>query len=301
MSVPLRKLHLLCLLVLALAGFPAAAQFRSTISGTVLDPNNAPVPNADVSVTNVDTGVTASTKSGPDGLYSFPNLITGTYELKATATGFRTFHQRGITLTLNELVRVDAKLELGTVEQSIEVVADASPLNFENATRQEGVAPETINDLPLMVSGSPRNAAQFAVLLPGVSTGGTNNAFDARINGGLQSGDEAIMDGVSMQQGTMSQTGMISFWDFRMTPDMISEFKVLTANYEPQYGATTSANIMVNTKSGTNEFHGGVYEYLRNNWLNSPQFGTDAPPVNREHDFGGYIGGPVKLPVAWSS
>jgi hypothetical protein len=288
-------------LALALMTGTALAQFRSTISGTVLDPNNAPVPNAEVSVTNTDTGTTANTTSGPDGLYSFPNLITGTYELKASATGFRPFVQRGITLTLNQLVRLDVKLELGTVEQSIEVVADASPLNFENATRQEGVAPETINDLPLIVSGSPRNAAQFAVLLPGVSTGGTNNAFDARINGGLQSGDEAIMDGVSMQQGTMSQTGMISFWDFRMTPDMISEFKVLTANYEPQYGSTTSANIMVTTRSGTNDFHGSLYEYHRNTNLNARQFGADKRPKDLEHDFGGAIGGPVKLPIAWSS
>jgi hypothetical protein len=196
---------------------------------------------------------------------------------------------------------VDVQLEVGAVEQTVEVVANASPLNFDNATRQEGVAPETINDLPLIVSGSPRNAAQFAVLLPGVNTGGTNNAFDARINGGLQSGDEAIMDGVSMQQGTMSQTGMISFWDFRMTPDMISEFKVLTSNYEPQYGSTTSANIMVTTKSGTNDFHGGGYEYLRNTSLNARQFGADTRPKDNEHDFGGFIGGPVKLPGLWSS
>ena len=295
------KFSLVGLLLLLLCTGTAWTQFRSTISGTVLDPNNAPVPNADVSVTNVDTGVTASTKSGPDGLYSFPNLMTGSYELKATAAGFRTFVQRGITLTLNELVRVDAKLELGTVEQSIEVIADASPLTFDSAVRQEGVAPETINDLPLIVSGSPRNAAQFAVLLPGVSTGGTNNAFDARINGGIQSGDEAIMDGVSMQQGTMAQTGMISYWDFRMTPDMISEFKVLTANYEPQYGATTSANIMVTTKSGTNEFHGAAYEYLRNTKLNARQFGADTRPVDKEHDFGAAIGGPVKLPLVWNN
>lgn len=277
------------------------AQFRSGVSGTVMDQNNAVIPNAEVSMRNLDTGVVAKTTSGSDGLYSFPNMLTGTYELNATATGFRPFAQKGITLSLNQQARVDIKMDIGTLEQSVEVTANASPLNFETATRQEGVAPETINELPLIVAGSPRNAAQFAVLLPGVNTGGTNNAFDARINGGMQSGDEAIMDGVSMQQGTMSQSGMISFWDFRMTPDMISEFKVLTANYEPQYGSTTSANIMVTSKSGTNEFHGSLYEYLRNTALNARQFGADTRPKDIEHDFGGSIGGPVKIPGLWSS
>jgi hypothetical protein len=289
------------ILMFALAANPAWAQFRSTINGVVLDPNNAAVPNAEIVVTHVETGAVSKAASAGDGNYALPNLVTGTYDLRATAAGFKPFVQRGITLTLNQIVKVDIQLEVGTLEQTVEVTANASPLNFENSTRQEGVAPETINELPLIVSGSPRNAAQFAVLLPGVSTGSSNNAFDARINGGIQSGDEAIMDGVSMQQGTMSQTGMISFWDFRMTPDMISEFKVLTSNYEPQYGTTTSANIMVTTKSGGNEFHGALYEYLRNTSLNARQFGADKRPKDIEHDFGGAIGGPVKLPGLWSN
>ncbi len=295
------NLGLLFSVLFILCSSMAFAQFRSGISGRVLDPGGAAIPGAEVTLISLDTGVEAKTTTEADGLYSFPNLVTGTYDLKVSAPGFRQYEQKGITLTLNQLVRVDVTLELGAVEQTITVEANASPLNFDNATRQEGVSPETINDLPLIVSGSPRNAAQFAVLLPGVTTGGGNNAFDARINGGIQSGDEAVMDGVSMQQGTMSQTGMISFWDFRMTPDMISEFKVLTANYEPQYGSTTSANIMVTTKSGTNEFHGGGYWYFRNTALNARQFGADSRPKDIEHDFGGFIGGPAKLPGIWSS
>jgi hypothetical protein len=300
----MRKLSFLFVLTVVVAmlmACPAWAQFRSTINGVVLDPNGAAVPNAELQVTHTETGAVSKITSAGDGNYSFPNLVTGTYELKATAPGFKPFVQRGITLTLNQIVKVDVTLELGTVEQTVEVVANASPLNFENSTRQEGVDPETINELPLIVAGAPRTSAQYAVLMPGVTTGKTGDAFDARINGGIQSGDEAVMDGVSMQQGTMSQTGMISMWDFRMTPDMISEFKVLTSNYEPQYGSTTSANIMVTTKSGTNEFHGGVYEYLRNTALNARQFGADKRSKDIEHDAGGYIGGPVKVPGLWSS
>ena len=179
--------------------------------------------------------------------------------------------------------------------------ANASQLNFENAARAEGVTPETINELPLIVAGGPRNSAQFLVLLPGVSTGGGNNSYDARINGGMATGDEAIMDGASMQEGFMSQSGMVSFFDFRMTPDMISEFRVLTSAYEPEYGASTGGQLIATTKSGTSEYHGGVFEYLRNKSLNATQWQIDRKPGDQrskdnEHENGFFVGGPARDP-----
>jgi hypothetical protein len=222
--------------------------------------------------------------------------VAGDYSLRVSAQGFRPYEQTRVSVRVNQLVRLDVRLEVGSVTEVVTVTADASPLNFENATRQEGVSPEIINELPLIVSGGVRNAANFAVLAPGVNTGGGQaEAFRSRINGGIQSGDEAIMDGVSMQQGTMSQTGMISFWDFPMTPDMVSEFKVLTTNYEPQYGASTSAQIIVETKAGGPEYHGAAYWYHRNTVLNARQFGADARPKDIEHDYGVAIGGPFPL------
>src|SRR4029450_11173587 len=104
---------------------------------------------------------------------------------------------------------------------------------------------------PLLMNTGPRAAAAFATLMPGVSTGGGNNAFDVRINGGLQSGDEASVDGVSMQQGHMSQGGMVSILqDFPFTPDMVSEVKVLTSNYAPEYGSSTGGQTMAGPKAG---------------------------------------------------
>src|SRR5205823_10393570 len=100
-------------------------------------------------------------------------------------------------------------------------------INYDNGTLQGGIDPETVKDLPLIVSGKPRSSASFAVLLPGVSTGNSNEAFNARINGGLQSGDEALLDGATMQEGFMSQSGMVSIQgDFQMSPDMVQEVKV---------------------------------------------------------------------------
>jgi hypothetical protein len=274
---------------------------NSGIGGRVTDPSGATVPGAELTLTSLARQTTAKATVGSDGLYAFPNLEPGAYELKVAAPGFKAFTQSGITLVVNQIARLDVKLEVGTGVQSVEVQANASPLNFDNAVRQEGVTPETINKLPLVVAGGPRNSAQMAVLLPGVNTGSSPSAYDARINGGLKSGDEAVMDGVSMQEGTMSQSGMVSFWDFRMTPDMISEFRVMTSTYSPEYGDSTGGQIIVTTRSGTDQFHGAAFEYLRNKSLNALQFTNDRGPGDQrpkdnEHEFGFSFGGPLKIP-----
>jgi outer membrane receptor protein involved in Fe transport len=151
------------------------------------------------------------------------------------------------------------------------------------------------------MNSGPRAAAAFATLMPGVSTGGGNNAFDARINGGLQSGDEASLDGVSMQQGFMSQGGMVSiFQDFPMSPDMVSEVKVLTSNYAPEYGSSTSGQIMAVTKSGGSSFHGAGFEFHRNDALKATQWGADDKPEFKRNNYGANLGGPAKLPGIWS-
>ena len=127
-----------------------------------------------------------------------------------------------------------------------------------------------------MFATGPRSSATFVLLMPGVSTGGTANAFDSRINGGMQSGDEAVLDGASMQQGFMSQSGMVSiFQDFPFSPDMVSEIKVVTTSYEPHYGSSTSGQIVATTKSGGDRFHGAVFEYHQNDGLNATPWGAD--------------------------
>jgi hypothetical protein len=130
-----------------------------------------------------------------------------------------------------------------------------------------------------------------------LSTGSGGNAFDVRINGGLQSGDEAVLDGVSLQEGLMSQSGMVSIQtDFPTSPDMVGELSVLTSTYEPQYGSSLSGQIILETKSGTNEYHGAAFEYLRNTVLNARQFGVDERSANIQNEFGVAFGGPVWIP-----
>ena len=192
---------------------------------------------------------------------------------------------------------MDIGLQAGGRPRSVEVTAGSSVLGT-TATQEHGISPETLQQLPLAFNTGPRAAAAFAVLMPGVSTGGTANAFDARINGGMQSGDEATVDGVSMQQGYMSQGGMVSiFQDFPMSADMVSEVKVLTSNYAPEYGGTTGGQIQAVTKSGGSEFHGSAFDYHLNDALNADPWGKEKPTpqeqLRREHRRARQAAGPL--------
>ena len=314
-----RKGVFLWLLVLLVSFVPArgwAQNFNATISGVVTDPTAAAIPQAKVTLTVVSTGAAVQTTSATDGSYSFANLMPGTYNLKVSAQGFSDYVQSGIQLAIAQTARQDVQLKVGAAIQTVEVMASASPLNFETPTQGGGISPQTLKELPLMVASNPRSAIAFAILQPGITTGGRDSPYDARINGGLQSGDEAELDGVSMQEGFMSQNGMVSLYqDWPMTPDMVSEVKVQTSNYAPQFGSTTSGVLQAVTKSGTNEYHFGAFDYLRNTWLNSRPFdafnatdaqgneipGTARPPMI-QHNFGAYVGGSAKhVPKLWGN
>jgi hypothetical protein len=174
-------------------------------------------------------------------------------------------------------------------------------LNYESGAHEDGIAPDTLAQLPLTFVSGPRAAATFAILMPGVTTGGGNNPYDARINGGMSLGDEAVLDGASMQQGYLSQSGMVSIsQDFPFSPDMVSEIKVLSSSYAPEYGASISGQLTAITKSGTDRFHGAVFDYAQNDALNARQWGADSKSPLKKHNFGANIGGPMKIPGLWS-
>ena len=235
-------------------------------------------------------------------LFRFANLQAGNYSITASAKGFDQLVQQGIVLALNDTATLDLTLSVGSPTQTVEVNAAASPINHEDAEHKGEISPDVLKDLPLNVSGSSRSAASFVVVLPGVNTGTGNNPFETRINGGMKMGDEAALDGASMQEGLMSQSGVVAIHsDYPISPEAISEISVLTSTYEPQYGTTTSGVITAVTKSGTSEFHGDLREYLHNTALNATQFGSPQKPKDIENQFGGSVGGPIKIPGVWSS
>jgi Carboxypeptidase regulatory-like domain len=281
--------------VMTIAG--RAQSSNATLNGTVTDPSGAVVPGAELTLTNSATGNEAKFTSNDRGEFTFRNLTPGTYDLKVTKSGFQTHIQKGIILTINSVSNADVVLRVGGQTETVTVTGDASLINFENATIQGGVPPDTLNNLPLVVGGAPRSSMSLATLLPGVNTGSSGQAFNARINGGLQMGDEAILDGVSMQQGFMNQSGMVSLQgDFQMSPDMVAEVKVVTSNYDAQYGSSTSGQLIVVTKSGGTEYHGALFEYHRNRVLNARPWNASERPFNIQNNFGANIGGPVWLP-----
>ncbi len=288
------------LLVLWLFTFATSASGQignASLGGTVTDQSGAGIAGADLTLTNAATGLKAKFTADDRGEYTFRNLTPGTYSLEVKKEGFQNYDQTGIVITINQSARVDVPLKVGSQAETVSVEANQTPINFDNGTLQGGADPETVKDLPLIVEGKPRSSAALAVLLPGISTGGSNQAFQARINGGQESGDEALLDGATMQEGFMSQSGMVSIHqDFQMSPDMIQEVKVITSSYDAQYGSSTSGQITMVTKSGSNKFHGAAFEYGRNAALNATQWGATTKSADNEHDFGANIGGPIKLP-----
>ena len=278
----------------------SAQSFNGAITGVVRDSTGGVVAATALTLRHVATDQTIDTAvSGPEGEFAFRNLAPAKYEITASKEGFQQVVLPDIVVPLSTGAFPGADTVGSPLQDTVTVSSAASLLNT-TATQEHGITPETLQQLPLLMNSGPRSAASFATLMPGVSTGGGSNAFDARINGGLQSGDEATVDGVSMQQGFMSQGGMVSiFQDFPMSPDMVSEVKVLTSNYAPEYGSSTSGQIMAVTRSGGSSFHGAGFLYHRDDSLLATPWGADEKPEFNRNNFGANIGGPVKVPYLW--
>lgn len=299
------KYHFLsAALFLALVHGAAAAQNTSaSINGVITDQSGAVIPNANVTLRAISTGIDFKIATDAGGLYSFLNLAAGDYELKFSADGFQSYVRSGVRISLNEKARIDAQLKIGATSEIVEINADVSPINREDATQSGSIEPKTVNDLPLIVAGGPRSSASFATLFPGVTTP-DGSVIGAHFNGSVQYAGEAILNGVTMVNPNGGNGTWSAAFDFPQSPDMVSELKILNGNYEPQYGSTGAVVFIMETKAGTNQFHGGLYEYHRNTIFNANQFGIgeERPgrPTNIQNNFGGAIGGPVKLPLAWS-
>jgi hypothetical protein len=270
---------------------------NASLSGSVNDPSGAVIPGAKLTLTNESSGAQQNFQTDAGGEYNFRNLPPGIYDLSVTAAAFQSFVRKGIELAVNQSARVDVKLTVGTADQTVTVSADASLINYDNPTVGGGVSPETLQDFPLVISGAPRSSVTVAILMPGVTTGGGGNAYNSRTNGGIITGDEAVVDGATAQEGFMNQSGMVSLQtDFGMSPDITSEVKILASNYDAQYGNSTSGQLIVQTRSGGERFHGAAYEYLRNDALNGKQYGASKKTADKENDFGANIGGPIWIP-----
>ncbi|PYV97146.1 MAG: hypothetical protein DMG89_15595 [Acidobacteria bacterium] len=285
---------LLAILISGTAPYVFSQSNNASIDGEITDPNGAVVSGAKVVLTSTDRKESSSFVSDSSGLYSFRNVLPGTYRLTVTASGFGEYVQDGILVRVGYPIRQNVQLKLESTSQKVEVSADASALNFENAELRDSIDPQVILDVPLLVSGSIRSAANFASLLPGVVRG-TGDVAGAHVNGSQSQTGIVVLDGIALynSSGTQGLTGAVL--DFPQSPDLISEFQVLTSNYNAQYGSAGGVTVE-NVKSGTNTFHGTAYEFNRNASLNATQWGAPEKARDIENDFGGNFGGPLKLP-----
>ncbi len=272
------------------------------ISGVVDDATGSVVPNALVSVSNPETGFTRTSVTNENGYYLVSSLPIGTYSVAAEAKGFKKYTTTGVVLNVNAKLSVNIKLEVGNVTDSVTVAADAAQV--ETATGEVGrlVTGEQATNIQL----NGRNFPQLLQLLPGVSTTfssgfglfggyGVNNSGQS-INGSRTDTFSWNVDGADNKDNGGGGNNFVN-----INPDAIAEFKVLTTNYSAEYGYSAGAVVNIAIRSGTKEFHGGAYEYLRNDDIQARAFNATAKPELRYNNFGVNIGGPIFIPKKFNT
>jgi Carboxypeptidase regulatory-like domain/TonB dependent receptor/TonB-dependent Receptor Plug Domain len=299
-------LGLLALMFFLVLSVPAYGQVTgATLSGTVRDQSGGVLPAANVSIRNVATGVTRAVKTDTAGFYSAPNLLPGSYEITAAAPGFSSEVQNGVVLTVGAEQILNFALQVGQVTQAVQVTAEAPTVQLASSAISAVVSATTVRELPL----NGRSWTDLAALQPGVSgvtaiqtdfaAGGDrgNRGFGSQISvaGDRPEQNNYRLDGVSINDFNNAAPGSVLGGDLGV--DAVQEFSVLTSNVSAEYGRTSGGVINAITRSGTNQFHGDAYEFLRNDALDAPNFFENAGGIKkasfRQNQFGVSAGAPI--------
>jgi len=287
------------LVVLLACPAVVCGQTSGTITGTITDQSGAAIPGATVTITNVGTGVVARTvTTGSSGIYVAEALPVGSYQVSVSASGFQGGASTTITLNVADRLDVNFALEVGKTRQTVEVTATPPQVQTQSGDVSQTVSSEKISQLPIL----DRNFMELQQTVPGaIKVAGDElgksfyNTKGFNVNGFDQS-----MTGYQLDGGQNTDMGNQVSPMTAPPPDALAEFKVLTSNYSAQYGTAGGAVLLAVTKSGTKDFHGDAYDYLRNNVFDANNFflnaaGASIPPF-RYNDFGYTIGGPFYIP-----
>ncbi|HEV2425251.1 MAG TPA: carboxypeptidase regulatory-like domain-containing protein [Terriglobia bacterium] len=264
------------------------AQAVGEITGSVTDPSGAVVPGATITATNTATGVPQTTLSTSAGTYTLHRLPVGTYTVAAEAKGFRQAQATQVTLDVSQQREVNFTLAVGGVTATVEVSAAPPLIDTTNATLANVVSSEQVENLPL----NGRNIEGLMTMQPGVvpSTGGMGWMSGELVGNGNRGETEVgSLDGSDTSDAEM---GTLQFTNFNL--DAIAEFKVQQNNYSAQYGQGAGTITQIVSKSGTNQFHGSLFEFLRNSALDARNFFGSTVPILKRNEFGGTFGGPIK-------
>src|SRR6058998_3981426 len=284
-----------------LSVLPAVAQTQASISGVIHDPTSAVIPGVTVTVTNPATNFVRTAISNDAGVYNVPSLQPGRYNMKVDLPGFRTITQNDVELQIQQSARLDFTLQVGEVSQTVEVAGTAALIATENATVGTVIENKRIVDLPL----NGRNFLQLVSLSPNVSFGFSSAGQAGSRQGGTRSTQNIAVAGQRSMYNHFTLDGMentdVNFNTYIILPsiDALQEFKVQSGIYPAEFGREAS-QINVSTKAGTIQFHGSLFEFLRNDKLDAKNyaFTSNRPPKDpfKWNQYGFTLGGPVWLP-----
>jgi hypothetical protein len=277
------------------AGALNAQMTNASLSGSVTDSTGAAIPDVQVTALNSGTGLSSTAVTTDVGTYTFANLPPGPYTVSATKQGFATSMQRGFVLSVGQAATLKITMTVGAATETVTVSTSSELINQSTAELSQLVDQHTIEELPL----NGRDPSSLVLLAPGTTNvltrSGflqTSNAFPtesgASANGGRQGSTYYLLDGVQNMD-----TYLLLAAPFP-NADATQEFRVITNNYDARYGFAPGAVVTIQTRSGSNQIHGGVFEFLRNDDLNAGNYFTHAVDPLKRNQFGGYIGGPIK-------
>ena len=289
--------------VLLLMAGMASASITGSISGVVSDPSGAVISGANVVATNPQTGIKFTAITDSKGFYSLPALAVGTYDLEISHSGFKTQKITGSVIDANSALRIDATMQLGAAVETLLVTGEAVHVETESTQMGDVITAKSMTAVPL----NGRSYTDLLSLQPGVSPytasdTGTPGVSDRAVDGGLNSGNQSVngqresangfmVNGSNVEEGKNNGAAIIP------NLDSIEEFRIITNNFDAEYGNFSGGQINVVTKSGSNAFHGSGFEFLRNTALDAKNYyaaPTDKTPVFRQNQFGGTFGGPIK-------
>lgn len=289
----------------------------ATLSGTITDTSGAFVSDVRVTITNQDTGVSADTRTNKAGIYNEPGLKPGRYRVFVEKEGFKQVDLRDLTLNVQDVVSRNFSLEVGGTSETIQVDGSRASINTTDASVGTVIDRQFVQNIPL----NGRSFDSLVLLSPGVQTEspqGTDEYGEFSVNGQRATANVFILDGASAMNapnaltysagpaGALASTTALGTTQGMLSVDALQEFRIATSTYSAEFGRLPGAQVIFTSRSGTNQYHGNVFEYLRNyafdanNWFNDYTTPALVKPPEKTNDFGGVIGGPISIPSVFS-
>ncbi len=288
----LNRNHLLLIPLLLSSSSAFAQGDRGAITGLITDKSGAAIPNVAVDAVNTATNGRHETITTGTGSYRLVGLPVGLYDVSAKANGFNISVQRGVQIQTNQTATIDIGMTVGAVTESVTVQGGVPLIQTESADVGMVVESKQFLDMPLTLGGGIRNASSFIRLSPGVSPTGT---WTKSISGGGGFQDQIYYDGIALSRGDLSNDAEVN-----PSVDAIAEFKLITNNYSAEYAHAMGGVTSFTMKSGTNQFHGTAFEFLRNEKLDARGFFPTVRAPSKQNEWGGTIGGPVVIPKVYN-